>query len=312
MAIEVVIPGTKPEPFNIQNGILETSTASIPSDPVEICYCVATDCDRNLKVFASLTDNSERANDKTSFLYRVMSPSDTATIKLYKNDVEVAQLNTNTLGTYYPIGTFGQTNGITAQQLYVGYIVDWQSVLQNHGVGDYYIQADLTFFGAAVVYKSETYKLFIYTPDRADGSVKLTSYQNGNIESNPFDFTDMNWYQQIRIDGILWNKKSEYISDSYFTSNRTITQIQDSIEYTYDLQVEFVQDSVSKFIIENTLLANQIFVSDYNLTNTSLYNNIPLAVKEINDTTELYYYNGRSHVIQFTDRIQNIRKRNYK
>lgn len=309
MSVDTILSPNKPEPFNIQNGILQAASVTIPEQPEDICYCVSTDCDRYLKVFASLSGGSSRTNDQTSFLYRLLTSTDTATIKLFKNDVEVAILSSNLYGTYYPLNSF--TN-LPEQELYTGYLINWQDVLQAFGVGEYVIKAEITQFGAPVTLESEIYKLCIYSDDIADGTVKLITYQNGNIESNPFDFTGMNWYQQIRFDGILWNKQSEYITDTYFTSNRTITQIQDSIEHTYDLQVEFVSNSFSKFLIENNLLANQIFITDYNLTNTEKYTNIPLAVREISDTTELYYYNGRSHVIQFTDRVQNIRKRNYK
>lgn len=310
MSIDIFINGNKPEPFDIQNGKIDVVTTTVPTQQEEICVCVAQDCDRNLDVYASLTDNSERANDKTSFLFRVMTANDTFTMKLYKNNLEIAILDNNNFGTFYNLGTL-DSGLVSDQALYFGYLINWQQVLNLHGVGEYYIETELTLFGAPITITSEKYKLYIYSEEAADGSVRIVTRQNGNIESNPFNYTGMNWYQQIRIKGQLWNKQSEYITDTYFTSNRTITQIQDSIEHTYDLQIEFVQASVSKFIIENNLLANEILISDYNVANTELYNNLRLAVKDITDTTELYYYNGRSHVIQFTDRVQNIRKRNY-
>ena len=146
----------------------------------------------------------------------------------------------------------------------------------------------------------------------ADNTVKIISYQNGYIENNPFDFTNLNWYQEIRINGKFWNKQSEYITDSYLSSNRTITQIQDSIKNTYELNTEFLTDSLSKFLIENKVLANEIFITDYNLCNTTDYCKIPVAVEEISESLELSYFSGRAHTILFTDRQQNIRKRNYK
>ena len=297
------------EPFAVQNGLLAAPSVTIPTQEDEICACAGLECERNLQVFGDINDSNERKNDKTSFLYKLMSASDTAVLKLLKDGVEIETLNNNNFGEFFDIGSLSY--GIPEQDFYTGYIVDWREVLIAHGVGSYTVAADITVFGASLTYESEIYKLYKYSDEEADGSVRLISYQNGNIESSNFNFTGMNWYQQIRINGILWNKQAEYITDSYFTSNRTITQIQDSIEYSYDLQVEFVIDSVSNFIIENNLLANEIYINDYNLTNTSYYNMIPLAVKEITSNTELYYYNGRSHVVQFTDRIQNHRKRNY-
>ncbi len=301
--------GSNQETFGVQSFNLPCTTANVPSEDEDICACAGVECERNLDVFADLNDSSEKKNDKTSFLFKVFVPTDTGTMSLFKNGVEIAQLNNNNYGTYYALGNLGSSYG---QQFYLGYLVDWNLVLGLHGVGYYEIKANLTIFGLPKEILSEKYNLQKYSDEAVDGSVKITTFQNGNIESSPFDYTNMNWYQQIRISGIFWNKQSEIITDNYFTSNRTITQIQDSIKYTYELCIEFVQDSVSKFIIENAILSNEIYITDYNFTNTTDYVNYPVNVEEITDTTELYKYNGRSHTIKFTDRTQNIRKRNYK
>lgn len=301
--------GSNQEVFGIQSANLLCTTAVVPTEDEEICSCAGVECERNLDVFADLNDNSDKKNDKTSFLFRVFLPTDTGTMSLLKDGIEIAQLNNNNYGTYYALGNLGSSYG---QEFYLGYIIDWNLVLGLHGVGFYEIKADLTIFSNPKEIISEKYNLQKYSDEAVDGSVKIVTFQNGNIESDVFDFTNMNWYQQIRINGIFWNKQSEIITDNYFTSNRTITQIQDSIKNTYDLVIEFVQDSVSRFIIENAILSNEIYITDYNFTNTSQYNNYPVSVEEITETTELYQYNGRSHTITFTDRTQNIRKRNFK
>lgn len=307
--IRIFLNSNNIEPFAVQSKFLGSTTVRIPSTPTLGCVCIAQDCERNSYVYADTQDSDSRRNDKTSFLFKLFSANDTIDIKLFKDDVEIGFLNNNTYGTFYPMGSL--SNGVPEQDFYVGYLIDWVNVLTAHGTGQYSIKATYTQFGSPVEFESVKYKLYNFDEYQADGSVRLVSYQNGNIESDEFNFTGMNWYQQIRFNGILWNKQSEFIEDSYFSSNRTITQIQDSIKNTYTLQIEFVQDSVSKYIIENNLLANEILVTDYNLTNTTNYTDIPLAVSEISNTTELYYYNGRSHEILMTDRIQNIRKRNY-
>ena len=307
--IKIFLNSNNIEPFAVQSKFIGSTTVRIPETPEAGCECIAQDCERNSYVYADDINTGSRENDKTSFLFKLFSSSDTIDIKLFKNDIEVATLNNNNYGTYYPIGSL--SSGIAEQDFYVGYLINWLDVLVLHGVGQYTIKAEYTQFGSPVSFESVKYKLIRFSEYQADGSVRLITYQNGNIESNEFNFTGMNWYQQIRFNGILWNKQSEFIEDSYFSSNRTITQIQDQIKNTYNLQIEFVQDSVSKFIIENNLLANQILITDYNITNTTRYTDIPLAVSEITNSTELYYYNGRSHEILMTDRIQNIRKRNY-
>ena len=307
--IRVFLNENFPEPFAVQNGFIGSNTIEIPSTPESTCLCIASDCERNSRVLADFSDSDDRKNDKTSFLFKLFSSSDTISIKLLKDDEEIETLDNNNFGTFYDIGSLSA--GVPEQDFYSGYLLDWQAVLLAHGIGYYTIKADFTQFGSPVEFESQQFYLLPYSDDQANGSVKLVSYQNGNIESSQFDFTVMNWYQQIRFNGILWNKQSEFITDNYFNSNRKIIQIQDQIKNTYSLQIEFLQNSISEFIIENNLIANSILVTDYNVTNTTKYTNIPLAVEEIADSTELYYYNGRSHEIIMTDRTQNIRKRNY-
>ncbi len=298
------------EPFAVQNGFIGSNSVTVrPTTIDESCLCYAQDCERNMNVLADLNSPADRKNDKTSFLFKLFSSSDTIDIKLFKDDIEIAALNSSTYGTFFNIGDLA--SGVPEQDFYAGYLLEWQQVLALHGTGFYKIKADFTQFGTPVNFESERFYLLNYTDSQAEGSVKLVTYQNGNIESSEFNFTGMNWYQQVRFNGILWNKQSELISDTYLTSSRSITQIQDSIKHTYTLQIEFLQDSISKFIIDNNVLANEIFVSDYNLTNTTYYNEVPLVVEEITESTELYYYNGRSHELLLTDRVQNIRKRNY-
>ena len=269
--IKIFYNTSNQEPFAVQSKFIGSSTITIPAEPLEVCLCVAQDCERNVNVLADFEDDADYKNDKTSFLFKLFSNSDTIEIKLFKDDIEVADLNNDDLGTFYGIGSL--SSGIPEQDFYAGYLVDWQKVLLAHGIGYYKIKANLTQFGSPINFESVKYYLLPFSDEQANGSVKLVSYQNGNIESSEFNFTGMNWYQQIRINGILWNKQSEYITDNYFTSNKTITQIQDSIKNTYTLQIEFLQDSISKFIIENNLLANEIFITDYNMDSSTSLNN---------------------------------------
>ena len=46
MGIDIFYTGTDPEPFAIQNGILNSSVATIPEKTEDQCACVAQDCER--------------------------------------------------------------------------------------------------------------------------------------------------------------------------------------------------------------------------------------------------------------------------
>lgn len=274
----------------------------------ELCDCACKDCLTTYNVFAEIGSNDPKKNDKREFLFRVLDVSDTAVLKLFKDGAEVATLDDDTYGTFFDLGTLG-----TGDQLfYIGYLLEWQDVLAAFGIGNYYVKAELTVLGSPVDSFSQIYTLMPYDPDVVDQTVKIASIQNGNIESSSFDYTGLNWYQEIRIKGIFWNKQPNMITDTYLTTNRTVTQIQDEIKYTYELETQFLTDDISDYLIANKILANEIYITDYNQCNTAEYCDIPVVVEEISETTEISLFRGRSHTILFTDRVQNIRKRNFK
>jgi hypothetical protein len=129
----------------------------------------------------------------------------------------------------------------------------------------------------------------VYDEETVDGTVRISTYQNGNIESSEFDYTGLNWYQA-----------------------RKVTQIQDSIKYLYTLETQFLTGKTSDYLVSNKMLANDILITDYNRCNTESYLDLPVTIEEFENTEELSYFRGRYHTITFADRTQNIRKRNFK
>jgi len=277
-------------------------------DAEALCDCHCEDCLQTLNVFADTGSSDPKRNDKREFLFRVLDVGDTAVMKLFKNGTEVATLNTGTYGTFYDLGSLGTGD----QQFYTGYLIEWQNVLSAHGVGEYYVKAELIVYGTAIEVFSQIYTLMNYDEETVDGTVRIITYQNGNIESSDFDYTDLNWYQEIRIKGIFWQKRPELTTDTYFTTARKVTQIQDSIKYKYTLETRFMTGKTSDYLVSNKMLANDILITDYNKCNTEAYCDLPVTIEEFDTTEELSYFRGRYHIITFADRTQNIRKRNFK
>lgn len=273
------------------------------------CDCLCTDCFTTNEVYARIGNSDPKYNDKKEFLFRVLSSQDDAELLLYKNGVELISLNNNSvLGTFFEQGTMGSGD----QLLYIGYLLDWQSVLINYGAGQYAVKAEMNINNTAVDSFSEVFTLNHYDEDAVDGTVKIVSYMNGYVESSIFDYTGLNWYQEIRIKGIFWDKKPTLISNTFFRSDRTVSQITDQIDFSYTLETEFLPAKLSNYLILQKVLANEIFITDYNKCNTEEYCELPVFVSEIPETQEVMLKRGRTHKITFGDRVQNHKKRNYK
>lgn len=287
--------------FRDINGITPNDRKTID---VDICDC---SCEHEYLVLAK-NGGEGYQNDTSAFLYRLLLASDSLVLSLNLNGVEVeSNLSATPLGTHYPAGTFTNAPG---QEFYVGHQLDWEQVLFDHGVGGYTVVATGTLQGLSFVQTSQVFTLREYTSVLADKTVRIRWFQKGNILSNEFDYTDMDWEQEIRIPGILWNKKPAITLSQSQTQDRTVIQIQDSIENTYTLETRFLPFNLSNILLYDAALGNTIFMTDYAIQNTEFYIELPLFVKEM-DAEERSGKKGRLVELTLTDRQQNIIKQDY-
>ena len=309
MAIFETVPNTNAHFLTYMACAQEAIRIEVPTPEVELefCHC-EIECAKEFLVFADLSNSDSRFNDQSTFLYRKLVASDTVTIKLFKDKQELATITDDTYGTYYAEGTWSNT---TEQALYIGFLLDWNKVLTAEGTGLYQIQTETTILGTTSTISSVEYRLYPFSEEIADGTIRMEWTQNGNILSNPFDFTGMNWYNQIRIDGRFGNKQPTFETDQYLTSNRRRSQIQDNIVNSYSLETELIPSTLSNEIIYNGLLGNSIMISDYNIWNNEVFNALELYPEEIEDAVYFSKNTNGKFVIRFTDRLNNILKRNF-
>lgn len=270
---------------------------------VDICVC---DCPHEYLVLAKAA-GPDYQNDTSPFLYRLILPTDFLTLSLNKNGVEVvADLSSTPLGTHFPAGTF---TAVPGQELYIGHQIEWEQVLVAHLPGEYTIVATGTIIGQPFTQTSQTFTLLPYDSRLADGTVRLRWFQSGNILSNEFDYTGMNWEQEIRIPGQLWNKKPTLTRIENQTLNRVVTQIQSTMEFEYTLDTKFIPFNLANLVLLDAVLGNEIFVTDYNYRATEEYIELPLYVKET-DSDEKPDFKGKLLALILSDREQNDIKRN--
>ena len=298
--------------FNIANsypmqlGVMATKKCMpivnpFTSDFSDFCKCNCA-CTPIFKAFYH-SDGNEYKNDKSSFLYKKAISTDTIDLRLYKDGVQVDNLNDNDYGVFYDFGSLANPN-------LKGYLLHWSSVYFAHGYGMYQVVATVTSLGSTFTLESDIFECLIYTNERADGTVRIETTQNGYIMSG-IDYTGVNWYQQYRISGWIEKQTPEFITDNILNSKREKTQVQDQVVNSYILETELLPSSILNAIIYDGLLANKILLTDYNFCYYEQYRKLEVYPDGIDEfKTYRENFNGYAK-FKFTDKQQNVIKRNY-
>lgn len=311
MAIIQRVPGTRLMPLNGMSSQLISQT--LDSEAATIPTTLISECVGALPVFGDLFSDDLQNNDFSSVLALQFPGRTVEYFLLNENCEEIAQLNDSTYGTYYPpFVSFPIASGYTfLQSRYVGYKLEWQKVLNLHGVGTYKIKQKTTFPDLTVEEEcSCLFELLQYSNSFANETVRIETTQNGYIIGEGLDYTNINWTEQIRIPGFFGNKQRRLEQDNYLDKNRRTTQIQDSLIHEFTLEPYFWPDCL-RDEIDSILLANQILISDYNLSNTDDLKNISVIPTSI-ETEYFGKSNKAADEIKFEERRKNRVKRNVK
>ncbi len=271
----------------------------------DICICDFVQCPYEEKVFA-LSGGQSYQKDKSEFLFRRLTSFDTIEIKLFKEGVEVADLNDNTYGTFFN----GFASGSAEQQLYVGYLLEWDLVRALNGVGKYTVRVNTNVIGNSNVEESRVFDLRIYSDLAAHQTVKIESTQNGNIIGNDLDYTDLNWQQFVRVPGVFGNPTPTYEEDRYVTESHDKRQIKDTMSREWFLETKKINFEVAEKLIYNKLMANEILITDYNIYAESIFRDITVMTKDISkpDTSG---NPDKIYNVTFVDVQNKFQKRNF-
>lgn len=279
----------------------------------EFCFC-EYECEYEEQVFA-LNGGTDFQNDKSAFARRRILSVDTIVFELWKNDVLLTTLTDATYGEFFDFGAF------TTQPDVKAFRIEWEKVLNLQGSGRYQFKAVETIVGVVTIFESRLFRLRLYDLEDIDGTVRIETVQNGNINGGPasFDFKGMNWDNMFRLSGAVSGRKPTLVQDSYLNSKREHTQIQSSIINSYTLTTELIPRSVVNLLVFDSLLANTIFVTDYNLFSTNMitqgksfeYNRIPMFPEKIGEPVEFSQSQKSLYEIDFLDAQELPLKRNF-
>lgn len=213
----------------------------------------------------------ENKNDVSGFLWWFSSVVTGVTLTLYKDGVVVETLNNNDFGTFYAY----QFKINDLDQNFIGYQLNWFDVLAEHGVGEYKVRCTVTtaIAGMDGYLESPTFCLAPYTPENANGTVKLEYYLKGMMGVNAddeikVDFEDLNWYNSYRLPGYLFGSPSnEYTTSDVElnTGQRLWVENEKEIEFTLKLKPipQFIHDILSTDFMQ----ADLRLITDYNNMN---------------------------------------------
>ncbi len=304
MAILTTQGDPTPMTFTEMSCNLSTGSASLPQEipNIDFCFC-DYECDFIEEVFAQVGATSYE-NDISSFLFDV---PDTATgsfdLVLIQSDGTQINLTDNTYGIYYGLGTLSQsTKG--------GYRVEWEKVADLLGFGSYTFRLSETNYNNTVSTTSHCYKLLPYDPVLCDRTVKIQTVHNGCILGG-FDYTGLDWLKSVRIPADFGDKTPRLETDNYINTQYKKKQIRDEVINEYTLSTERLPSYILNPLINDQLLANEVFITTYNLFSFEDLRDLEVYFTEV---SEVNYAGNTSkkatYSMKFEEKTQNIIKRN--
>lgn len=265
------------------------------------------ECCYNHIVLADLESTSDLKNDFSSFFHQKQIVSETASFFLYDfnedNEIEIVD---NTYGLLYDFGSF-DTNGN-----FKGFKLEWKKVLEALGTGAYKVITRISVTGIQYEKESLVFNLNHYSDRLADKTVRIDVIQNGLLRKPNIDFTGLFWKDSVRVKGFFGNREAQFEEDILVTRNFDRTQISMSQTNEYKFQTLLIPDCVTDQIVDFFVMANDIFVSDYNLNNHSYkYKKYPVKYSS-NEGTRYGSHTRKAQLnLVFSDKKLDNRKNNF-
>ena len=228
------------------------------------------DCCFTIPVFAKSTGGDNYINDQSSVLWFYDAGFTDAVLNLQKYEngswSEVANLNNDTYGTYYPFGF--EVND--KEENLLGYLINWQLILAGLGAGTYRVQTEeTTVLGDIVNRFSLEWCLQEYTDNRANYTTRIDWYNTGIIGSttndkDTRDFGSLNWFNQVRLPDTTFGEDTATYEREYVRyQNGQQVWLQDNSVEEYTLKTGRFPSYLHKLIKFDLLQAERILITNY-------------------------------------------------
>jgi hypothetical protein len=283
------------------SGDFEASSMNVIFYPSENAtdFCRSSlDCNVLELAFHS-DDGAYHKNDKSSFLFQRLLPTDTAIFYILKDGVRQTAINNSNFGDFYNFGDLPNGNMI-------GVFIDWRLVFLTYGNGKFQIEIEFSRLGVNDKIISTNYWVRPYTAEAANGTVRIESVNNGNI-INGIDFSGTNWSQWFRISGKLFDQKPQYESEYSKGSNWSENIVQKELFKEYTLDTELLHKDMLNNIQEFSLMGDSLILNDYNKYNADVYRK--LAVELVDISRSEYDVNINASLnIKFRDKSTKVKR----
>lgn len=238
------------------------------------------DCCFILPALAEKVYTSPLKNDRHSWIQWYNQAFTEAKMTLQKVEggeyIDVADLEDSTYGTNFEYGFYETIYDEKA----IGYLIDWRKVLLEEGEGDYRIKSTgKQVIGDDVVTYSFEFCLKEFTPNRADKTVRLTWYKNGNTgsltnDARKVDYGTLNWLNEIRLPNAYFGDDKSETEDEYtkYQPGNMVWLQQTQVE-DYTLGIGLIPNMLHRFLKIDAFHSDEIYVTDYNLNNDTTHIN---------------------------------------
>lgn len=238
-------------------------------------------------VFANLSDFANtRENDKFNFTLSVPAGYTVEANITSLKDNQVYPITNSTYGDYAAIGSLTNRPDIW------GFVLNFFFLANNHGFGQYVVSISIKNSVGTVVneYESPCFYLKPYECHSANKTVKIMVNQSGSIEGG-FDWIGIEGNgltpesvfgrYEVRTYGKLSLVVPETTSELIPDTHRRNQLIQRGIIKNYELELRRVSGILSNAIMYEYMLGNPVIVSDYNLDNTEVFDNVEVEYLEV-------------------------------
>ena len=294
---DVSVPNTQ-EYFSTKQTF---NSVKLASTQIEECFKCLGACEKDIPVFANpLSPDDRYTNDFTSFILDVPLGGivEATLIRILPNGTEISTpIVDSTLGSFYATGVVRVNTW--------AFILKWERVRDVIAFGRYKFNLVLKNSSGTVISDETTpcFRLLPYTCERANRTVRITTTQKGYIE-NGFNYENLDyaldlyadtsgqfvqfiladfWPQQIRWYGDFWETAQTLLVDNIVDTNRNSQQVQTQIVNNYNLRLEHIGANVSDRFFNDNMLANEIFIDDYQINAVKQYVNVQVSPLEIAD-----------------------------
>lgn len=253
-----------------ENQTPEASALDLPASRLRKC-CPSF----QLLAFADIATTDEFKNDYHRPIWRFDASVSGVVLKLYKGLEELATLSGSSVyGTPYDYGYIANS----FNEKLISYNIEWKKVLTLHGQGIYHVKAEVTpSFGTPFTLSDFEFCLKQYNANQVDGTVKIEftnrakrgDYQNDKkvLDYGKQDVTDM-----LRLPGRFGYPTAGYEEERNRYNNGSRKYIKDTQKPLLTLTLKPIHAILHEVMRVDVMMADEIFITDYNSTNPLKYN----------------------------------------